>query len=244
MSKFCTNCGREAADEINFCPACGKPFEQQNAAEEQSPYEAVSYEPQTSYEPKSYEPQTAYEPQSAYQPPYDPARPQYAQPQQGYQYPVKQKVPGRGFGIASMVLGIIAAVYGFILLFMTLGAKDVSTVTNSYSSAVGGMVNYGFSIALIVYAVFDGILALLALIFGIVSVVKKYKKQSIAGLIMGGISMVIVIFAIITAATMKKPSLSELSSYGKNYNNNYSSNYSDYLKDFNSILDGLDDYLD
>ena len=37
---------------------------------------------------------------------------------------VKPKAPGRGFGISSMVLGIIGLIYGFILL---INAYDIST---------------------------------------------------------------------------------------------------------------------
>lgn len=41
---------------------------------------------------------------------------QPVQPVQPVQYYVKPKIPGRGFGISSMVLGIIGLFYGFVFL--------------------------------------------------------------------------------------------------------------------------------
>ena len=45
MSKFCTNCGYECADEAAFCGNCGKPFPTQTAPVFNEPAEPVIAEP-------------------------------------------------------------------------------------------------------------------------------------------------------------------------------------------------------
>ena len=207
MSKFCNNCGREVSDESRFCAGCGYEF-------------PVQAEQVTNAQPYN----------NQY------AAPNYVQqPVQPVQYAVKPKIPGRGFGIASMVLGIIAMVYGFVLLMMALSASSITEITNNYSSFTSSAVSLGYKIALIVYTVFDGILAVLSLIFGLVSLKRGYKKQNIAGLIMAGLCIIICIVSVVVAISIKAPSVSDLSdSYSKfyDYGNNFSSSLS-------GLLDGL-----
>ena len=134
-----------------------------------------------------------------------------------------------------MVLGIIAMVYGFVLLMMALSASSITEITNNYSSFTSSAVSLGYKIALIVYTVFDGILAVLSLIFGLVSLKRGYKKQNIAGLIMAGLCIIICIVSVVVAISIKAPSVSDLSdSYSKfyDYGNNFSSSLS-------GLLDGL-----
>ena len=96
---FCTQCGASQDDNARFCTVCGAPLQQAQptpvAVEEPAP---VAEQPAPVVE------------QPAYTQPAQPVQPTYAQPQ--------QKVPGKGFAIAGMVLGIVSLVtfwcYGFI----------------------------------------------------------------------------------------------------------------------------------
>ena len=222
MSKFCNNCGREVSDESRFCAGCGYEFPVQ-AEQVTNAQQSTQYG--DGYNAQPYNNQYA--------------APNYVQqPVQPVQYAVKPKIPGRGFGIASMVLGIIAMVYGFVLLMMALSASSITEITNNYSSFTSSAVLLGYKIVLIVYTVFDvfdGILAVLSLIFGLVSLKRGYKKQNIAGLIMAGLCIIICIVSVVVAISIKAPSVSDLSdSYSKfyDYGNNFSSSLS-------GLLDGL-----
>ena len=94
----------------------------------------------------------------------------------------KKIIPGRGFGISSMIMGILGAFYGFIAL------------TNVFT-----MPEYTKSIA-ISGTILPIIFAILALIFGVVSHSKGYNKgQKKAGIVLGVISLVLCIITIISA---------------------------------------------
>ena len=87
---FCPKCGAACEDGAKFCPTCGNNM---NGAPVQPAYQQPVYQ------------------QPVYQ---QPAQPVYQQPvyqQPVYQQPlVKPAVPGKGLGIASMVLGIVSLV--------------------------------------------------------------------------------------------------------------------------------------
>jgi hypothetical protein len=96
------------------------------------------------------------------------------------------KIPGRGFGISSMVLGIIAVFYTWPLVTSLISGGP--TVT-SYS-----MTSFRFIVngAMMSQIILVGILAVLALVFSLCAIfVKQYRKgQSYAGLILGGIAFI------------------------------------------------------
>lgn len=104
---FCPNCGTQNADNAAFCAGCGAKLSvEQPVYEPQQP----AVEPQ---QPVSAPQQPVYQ-QPVYQ------QPAYQQPvyQQAYQQPFQQPVyqqpvtvPGKGLGIAGMVLGIIALLF-------------------------------------------------------------------------------------------------------------------------------------
>ncbi len=75
---ICKNCGFDNNDQAQFCVSCGTPLEQ--------PVEPQNYQ-QPNYQQPTYQQQ-----------PYNNGYNQYQQP----------AVPGKGFAIASMVLGIIS----------------------------------------------------------------------------------------------------------------------------------------
>ena len=92
-----------------------------------------------------------------------------------YQQPVylycKPKIPGRGFGITSLIMGILGVLYAFGVLENILKTKT--------------------SVIILPLVV---IYSILALIFGGVSYSRGYKKgQCIAGLVLGVVSLVICI---------------------------------------------------
>ena len=80
---FCPNCGAQNADNVTFCASCGASMGAQQPVVQQPVYQA----------------------------PAQPQQPVYQQPV--YQQPVYQQppVPGKGMGIASMVVGIVSLVF-------------------------------------------------------------------------------------------------------------------------------------
>lgn len=107
-------------------------------------------------------------------------QPLYVQPQ--VVYVQKPKTPGRGFGITSMVLGIIGGFYsiGGIAAF-----AEVSNRNHSYFEANTNADLTGVAVVLL-------ILALLSVIFAICAFARNYKRgQSISGLILGIITLII-----------------------------------------------------
>lgn len=110
---FCPYCGTQNTAHSKFCASCGarlieeQPSDnmQQPSVAEPQPPVMESQQPAYTYQP----PQPVYQ-QPAYQ------QPVYQQSayQQTYQQPVYQQpvtVPGKGLGIAGMVLGIIALLF-------------------------------------------------------------------------------------------------------------------------------------
>ena len=64
--------------------------------------------------------------------------PNYTQPQQNYQYPpyqppqynpyvrpIRPRTPGKGIGIAAMILGIVALIYGALFFFITIAGAGM-----------------------------------------------------------------------------------------------------------------------
>lgn len=92
---FCPKCGAACEDGAKFCPTCGNNM---NAAPVQ-PAQPVYQQPaQPVYQQPVYQ-QPVYQ-----QPVYQPVQPVYQQPA------AAPAVPGKGLGIASMVLGIVSLV--------------------------------------------------------------------------------------------------------------------------------------
>lgn len=132
-----------------------------------------------------------------------------------YQQPAPAQ-PGKGFGIASMVLGIIA-------LLITL-----------------------LSCCLPFLLILSGLLGLLSIVFGIIAIAKKGGKgMGIAGLICSGIGLllaiVILIFSILVGAgLMAMPAFME--EYEDYYYDNYyyDYDYDDYDYDYDYDYDDWD----
>ncbi len=95
-------------------------------------------------------------------------------------YPIKKK--GKGFAVASLVLGIISCVYSTPLL-TTISEPDMPKAA---------------TIAMAVYIMLFGVLSF---VFGIVSHSKGCKlKKKTAGLILSSVSIIVLIVVIILTA--------------------------------------------
>ena len=92
--------------------------------------------------------------------------------------PVKQKIPGRGFGISGMVMGIIGVVYSPVVLISVLNVLLDEKTRHVYANTFTGIT---FEIA---------IFGILALIFGFLSRHKGHKcKKSMSAIVMGFITI-------------------------------------------------------
>lgn len=132
---ICPYCNSEIRDGLKFCPKCGSQLAE------------------TSYQ--QYEQPQYQEPQ--YQ------NPQYQNPQQQYAPPAqvvyvsneKQGVPGKGLGIASMVLGIIAFAFScswYISLPLGLTSLILGVVGKIKAKSAGS--KNGFATAGIICSIF------------------------------------------------------------------------------------------
>lgn len=124
-----------------------------------------------------------------------PAQPPYQQPvyqQPTYQQPTYQqppaypqaKIPGRGFGIAGMVCGIIGLILSF---FCMIG---VGAIVNTYGRFVDTSGLFGEVFA---YA----ILSILALVFGVAARNKGYRTGvAMAGIVLGVIGLALSLISV------------------------------------------------
>ena len=104
-----------------------------------------------------------------------------AQPQVQYVQYVKPKVPGRGFGITSMVLGIVGLFYGFFLMF---GCIALSAAVSFGEVISGVLVAFMFEVL-----IFSS-LSIMATAFSIASKNRGYINGiSKSGTIMGVIGL-------------------------------------------------------
>ncbi len=114
---FCTNCGNFNPDGTQNCSSCGAPLTQSQRFVTQNQGNVIGQ--QTNYQP--YEPQQFYGQAAGNQVPV-------------FQQPDSQGVPGKGAGIASLILGIISLASFCIPVFpavvalvgMILGIVSVS----------------------------------------------------------------------------------------------------------------------
>ena len=118
---ICPNCGKQNADGLRFCAECGTPLAPA-AAPQQPAYQQPMQQP-------------------AYQ------QPAYQQPM--YQQPMQQPaVPGKGLGIASMVVGIVSLVcicFGWICIICAIVGVALGGVALNKAKQAG--VKNGMAVA-------------------------------------------------------------------------------------------------
>lgn len=159
---FCTSCGAQMDDNAAFCLNCGA----QKAA-----------------------PAPAQAPVQPQQPVYQ--QPVYQQPM--YQQPMytKPKIPGRGFGISSMVLGIIGLVYGFVFLMDVIVMLDYSWFDLEYLLE-----------AMIAPLIIFSVLSILAVSFSAAAKNRGYRTGVMkSGLVMGIIGLCMYLLSILLCFT-------------------------------------------
>ena len=140
---FCKHCGSQIEDNAAFCGVCGQ---SQNAAEPQAP---------------------------VYQAPVQPQQPVYVAPQAPVNPYAQPVVPGKGLGVASMVLGIVSLVL-FCVWYLAIPCAIIGAalggVAQSKAKAAGvknGMAVAGITCSCIALGV--AILFLLLIILGVAS---------------------------------------------------------------------------
>lgn len=103
---LCNKCGTDNQAGTRFCSYCGAELtEQAQQEQKQADFQQPTY--QQSYQPADYQQQN-YQQNNYQQPIYQqPYQQQYYQ-QPMYQQPMTNVDPGKGFAIASLVLGIVS----------------------------------------------------------------------------------------------------------------------------------------
>ncbi len=111
---ICPNCGRENENGVKFCAGCGASLSVAQPQYQQPQYQQPQYQ----------------------QPQYQ--QPQYQQPM--YQQPMKPVVPGKGLGIASMVLGILSLVL-FCIWYIAIPCGIIGAVLGGVALSKAKAVN-------------------------------------------------------------------------------------------------------
>ena len=103
---------------------------------------------------------------------------------------VKAKVPGRGFGISSMVLGIIGLVYSVYVTFAAVVLQELVDLYDGSSEGIGVTL-----IPILMYSV----LSILSVCFAPAAMKRGYKNGvSVSGMVMGVLGMIGYIISVIT----------------------------------------------
>lgn len=122
---FCPNCGTQNADNVAFCAGCGTKLAAEQPIVQQPTYQAPE---QPVYQAPVQPQQPVYQ-QPIFQAPIQPQQPVYQAP---YQQPVA--VPGKGMGIAAMVLGILSLVF-FCLWYIAIPCALVGVILGGVSAS-------------------------------------------------------------------------------------------------------------
>jgi len=166
MAKFCAQCGNAVNETDNVCSQCGyvlNPNANVNLGNNNATQNNTTY--------------------NTVSPNQQPAQ----------IYVTKVPVPGRGFGISSLVLGIISLVYSIVLLMPIINYANALERHSFYSQSKHELLSSMFAPV----AVF-AIIGLLALIFGVCAKGRGYKRgPGSAGLILGLLSLVFSVVDII-----------------------------------------------
>ena len=190
----CCSCGKEVREDTRFCVHCGANLTQAPAQAAKSAHQMPVQPPaQFQIPPDHYMPNTKYV--YTYGPQATPGGPQIVY--------VKTKLRGRGFGVTSIILGIIGLLFVFPLMLSV--EEFLRTVANlmNYENLGVQIPDYNAVLqscvgAVVVY----GVIPLLALIFGICSRVRGYKNGiSMLGMVTGFIGIFLIVIELATIAS-------------------------------------------
>ncbi|MBQ7416075.1 MAG: hypothetical protein IJW14_03435 [Oscillospiraceae bacterium] len=179
---FCPHCGMNNPEGSLFCVACGN-----RIAPEQPAYQPPVQPQQPMYEMPVQPQQPVYEApvqpqQPVYEAPVQPQQPVFQQPpyqqppyqqfpyqQNGYQQPPYQQaapVPGKGLGIAGMILGIISLVFCCCTEYISIPCAVVGLILSiiGLSSAKKAGMKNGCAVAGIVCSAISLVLVTIALV--------------------------------------------------------------------------------
>ena len=162
---FCTKCGAAQNEGMVFCANCGTRLEQPASADQQPNNQPYQQPPVPPFQPPFYPPQVVY---------------------------VKPKVPGRGFGITAMVLGIVGLVYAVLMCFSAIHLANIANnlVIEYVARYVMGVLIYSS-------------LAILGIVFGIQAQKRGYiNGVSKSGVITGIIAAIFYFIAAIIFITI------------------------------------------
>jgi len=190
---FCSKCGVQLPDNSNSCNSCGFESGQTEMNKDLNQNGQNPCQPNYNYGQS----QQTYQPPSACQ-----QTPQQFNPPTYYPiYPMRPKIPGKGFGITSMILGIFGIIYSLMfsliaLLAVMYGFAYTSGDIDIYKNIkmIMGSFFKSDSMENIIALVFICLLfAVLAFIFAVVSKNKGCRsKITKSGLILSIISLVLV----------------------------------------------------
>lgn len=190
--KVCSTCGETLLDNVQFCPNCGAPAndqptpehstagtndntytnaygETQNSNDAQFPFHTPNYYNNTTQTPP---------PQAPYPPEYSYEQSQYNQtplyPQQNYYQNVPQQQTD-GKGIAGLVLGILSlffsCLYGSGLIFAIIGlCLSVASRNENQEKYAGSNNSYGMATAGMVCSIIGLVLSILMILYFILVV--------------------------------------------------------------------------
>ena len=113
---------------------------------------------------------------------------------------VREKIPGRGFGITSLVLGIVGLVYAVSLLLVMPLTYAFSYISTSLDAAYGMYEIAAFDFLPVLAILIYSIPSILAVIFGIVSEKRGYHTGiRKGGFITGCIGLILYVLSCILA---------------------------------------------
>lgn len=124
-----------------------------------------------------------------YQQPYQPV---YQQPYHVYVPP--KKTPGKGFGVASMVLGIIGLIAAISLLEDAILAQELYA---NFSEFCEGYYGYGSAFSVCYEMMPNFVMPILSIVFGFVARHRGYQNGvSTSGIVMSSIACVFLVAAV------------------------------------------------
>lgn len=190
----CYSCGKEVRADTRFCVHCGANLTQEPAQAAKSAHQML-VQPTAQFQipPDHYMPNTKYV--YTYGPQATPGGPQVVY--------VKTKLRGRGFGVTSLILGIIGLLYVFSMVLPVEEFLRTFAHLTDYENLGVQIPDYTAVLkAVEVILVIGGVMPLLALIFGICSRVRGYKNGiSMLGMVTGFVGIFLIIIELATIAT-------------------------------------------